>query len=185
VPSQKRGDFFFLAHGIWVVSQRAVDVIKPIAGDDVEFLPVTVVGELDPQTERVKKIAKFDGPDLYIARPLQLVELAKGADGMLIGCVDEDEEPMLEVIQYAFDLEAINGLHLFRVRQNDVLLVSRKVRDAIAKAKLAGVKLVEVDYVLADADAGAAKTKRKTKTTVDLAAPKQFDFDKLGDTPRI
>ena len=180
----KTGDFLFLREGIWVVSPKAVEILKPFVKDTVEFLPATIVGDVDPITDKVTQLAARDTQKVFVARPLRLIELADGAKADLIenvfdADVGEEGEPLLEVWCYAFHPAHLDGLHLFRVACNDVLLASKAVRDAVSKAKLTGVEFVDLEYKT------PSEAKAMARQRAGVKPPKSFDFDKLGDKPKI
>lgn len=181
------GDVVFLTGDLCGVSTKAAKVIRSVATDAVELLPIEVVGEIPKDRERPKPLAASGRPDLQLLIVRFFVELGESAEATTIE-VDTEFGPLPELMfEPVFSAETIENRDIFRVAHGGEIFCSQKLRDAMIDAGLKGVSFVEVPYEL---EIGKKSPKPKpslTPTTSErsVSPPRRtFDFTKLAAKKR-
>lgn len=129
-------DYTMADYGVPIVSEACAEVLREVAADDVQLIPIEVEGQAAP---------------FFIANALKLADCVDEARSEEVKrWTEEDERPDLlgeykSIPVLRVDPARIPGLHFFRIQYFDVaLIVSQALKQAMERAKLVGPKFVPV-----------------------------------------
>ena len=122
----RQGDFPYLAGHVPAFSKRALSALSPLLGDTIEPLPlVTPSGTYSA---------------IHVLEVIDALDLNRSKVEWL------DEDRILDIERYVFKPEAVQGKHIFRIRQHALAFtyVSEAFRQAVEESALEGLALKEV-----------------------------------------
>jgi hypothetical protein len=126
IGSGEKGDFPNLAGHVPVVSDRALEVLRPLLGEDVDVLPLDIPGG------GYAALHVRDFPDCLDTQASDVRWLEPGL--------------AYDVVKYEFDAECLEGHHLFRLPQLALVrtFLSGAAMDRIRQAGLVGLREARV-----------------------------------------
>lgn len=131
IPYEKHvnlGDFVFMAFGFTVFSAKAVETLKPLIEDYVEFLPL--------------RWYPYEHRDLYAVNVLSVLE-----------CLDEEQSDIKRfessgrisrIDKYVFKEDCIGDVPIFHINPVKTVFVSDAFRQLAEDAELVGLDLKPV-----------------------------------------
>ncbi|MFO1096306.1 MAG: hypothetical protein U0992_23830, partial [Planctomycetaceae bacterium] len=178
----KRGDrdsdFVFMEYYGPAVTAKARELLAPVLGDSVEFLPLKVVAE--GSTGRPEPdIPVKEGQTYYLVHPLVRPAFAPNAQWLNFG-------KYASVSQYAFEPAEVSGQIWLRAPGDTCILISEEFHEFLRENKLTGLYIWPDPVFWLDAGPPPAPPPKKKKTAAkSVPAPKAPDFDALAGKRRV
>lgn len=132
----------------FAVSKKVKTVLEKILGNNVEFLPIKLVGETfeDPndEFETICKL-KSSSEEIFIIHPVAKLQMA-------VGTKSEDYPGCREYHDFAFRPEDITDLPMFRppLAPPNQTIVSQEFRDLVKSKKLKGFSFKKISWSASD-----------------------------------
>lgn len=122
----REGDFPYLVSHVPVFSERALDVLLPLVGTEVEKLPLRT-----PSGSNV---------GISVLDTLDCLDLERSKIDWL------DEDRILYIERYVFEPEKVEGRHIFKISQQpfSFVYVTEAFRQAVEESGLQGLALEKV-----------------------------------------